>query len=93
MKQSNEWEVLVKKLQNFQKDSGITNAELSRSTGIQPQNITRFYSLNFKPKLDTFLKIGNAVGVKTDIFLTENECNTFDIKKKPIELKGDSLRK
>lgn len=67
-----EWKLLIQKMRMAAKERRIRNCEISQTTGIKEPNITRFFSLKCSPQLDTFLKIGAAVGVKTDIFLNKD---------------------
>ncbi len=75
-KQSNEqhWKLLVLLLKEVADNKGITQLKIAEETGLIQSNISRFFSLKYKPTLDTFLQIARAV--KVNFFFEDVEDKT-----------------
>ena len=74
--QSEHWKVLVLLLKEIAESKGITQQQIAAETGLIQSNISRFFSLKFKPNLDVFLQIAKAVGVN---FFFEDKDSTTDL--------------
>ncbi len=63
-KNNNEhWKVLVLRLKEIADNKGITQLEISERTGMLQSAVSRFFSLKFKPTLETFLQVAQALKV------------------------------
>lgn len=69
--QDQQWQLLVLILKQTAESKGITQNQIAGSTGMQQSAISRFFLLKYKPTLETFLKIANALNCKINI--TDNE--------------------
>ena len=74
--ESEHWKVLVLLLKEIADSKGITQLEISEQTGMLQSAISRFFSLKFKPTLDTFLQIAKALKVN---FFFEDQENKTDL--------------
>ena len=79
MKRSNEsqnerWKVLVLLLKEIAEAKGITQQQIATETGLLQSNVSRFFSLKYKPGLDIFIQIANAV--KVNFFFEDKEGKT-----------------
>jgi len=72
--QNEQWMLLVLLLKEISESKGITQGQISESTGLLQSNISRFFSLKYKPTLDTFLQVAKAV--KVNFFFEDNESDT-----------------
>lgn len=61
------WKALVLLLKEKAETKGITQEEIAESAGLHRSNVSRVFSTKYKPNLDTFLKICNAVKVNAVI--------------------------
>lgn len=61
------WKVLVLLLKEIAEKKGITQEEIAESTGLHRSNVSRVFSVRYKPNLDTFLKLCKAVKVNAVI--------------------------
>ena len=76
-KNNNEhWKVLVLLLKEIADNKGITQLEISERTGMLQSAISRFFSLKFKPTLETFLQVAQALKVN---FFFEDQENKTDL--------------
>lgn len=73
-KQSEHWKVLVLLLKEIAEQKGITQGQIAEESGLLQSNISRFFSLKYKPTLDTFLQIAKAV--KVNFFFEDQEEKT-----------------
>ena len=71
---SEHWKVLVLLLKEVAEDKNITHQQIADITGLKRSNITRFFNLNYKPRLDTFLLIANAIQV--NFFFEDRESKS-----------------
>ena len=69
--QNEKWKLLVLVLKEIAESKGVTQNEIANNTGLIQSNISRFFSLRYKPNLETLIKISNALNCK--ITITENE--------------------
>lgn len=69
--QNEQWKLLVLVLKETAESKGVTQNEIANNTGLIQSNISRFFSLRYKPNLETLIKISNALNCK--ITITENE--------------------
>lgn len=72
------WKVLVTFLEQIARQKGITQDHIAAITGMKQSSISRLFSLNYVPKLHTFLAIAGAVGVN---FFFEDKEGTSDLTK------------
>lgn len=70
----NQWMVFILLLKEIASSKGITHAAIAEETGMIESGVSRFFSLRFKPTLDTFLKVSKAV--KVNFFFEDQESNT-----------------
>ena len=74
--QNEHWKVLVLLLKEIADQKGISQNEISEQTGMLQSAISRFFSLKFKPTLDTFLQVAQALKVN---FFFEDQENKSDL--------------
>lgn len=72
------WKVLVTFLEQIARQKGITQDQIAAITGMKQSSISRLFSLNYVPKLHTFLSIAQAVGVN---FFFEDKEGISDLTK------------
>ena len=73
-KENEHWKVLVLMLKNIAADKAISHQQIADETGLQRSNVSRFFQLKYKPTLDTFLTIANAI--KVNFFFEDRESKT-----------------
>lgn len=69
-----QWQLLVLILKEIAESKSITQNEIAEQTGLLQSNISRFFSLKYKPTLDTFLQIAKAI--KVNFFFEDTESKT-----------------
>lgn len=69
-----QWQLLVLHLKEIAESKGITQKQITEETGLLQSNISRFFSLKYKPTLDTFLQIAKAI--KVNFFFEDQESKT-----------------
>ena len=69
--QNEQWKLIVLLLKDIAESKNITQGTIAIQTGLIQSNISRFFSLRYKPNLETLIKISNALNCK--ITITENE--------------------
>ena len=74
--QNEQWMLLVLLLKEIAESKGITQNEIAESTGMIQSNISRFFSLKYKPTLDTFLQVAKAIKVN---FFFEDQKDKSDL--------------
>lgn len=74
--QNEHWKVLVLLLREIADNKGITQLEISERTGMLQSAVSRFFSLKFKPTLETFLQVAQALKVN---FFFEDQENKTDL--------------
>ena len=72
--QNEHWKVLVLLLKEIADQKGISQNEISEKTGMLQSAVSRFFSLKFKPTLDTFLQVAQAL--KVNFFFEDQEGKT-----------------
>ena len=74
--QNEQWMLLVLLLKEIADKKGITQGQIAEKTGLIQSNISRFFSLKYKPTLDTFLQVSKAIKVN---FFFENQEDKTDL--------------
>ena len=69
--QNEQWKLLVLLLKEIAESKNITQGTIAIQTGLIQSNISRFFSLRYKPNLETLVKISTALNCKINI--TDNE--------------------
>ncbi|MGK3946031.1 helix-turn-helix transcriptional regulator, partial [Streptomyces caeruleatus] len=69
--QNEQWMLLVLLLKEIADKKGITQGQIAEQTGLIQSNVSRFFSLKYKPTLDTFLQVAKAV--KVNFFFEDQE--------------------
>lgn len=57
------WMLLVLYLKEVALDNGYTQEKLEEKTGLTQSTLSRFFALKWRPRLDTYLKVANAMEV------------------------------
>lgn len=68
------WEVLVLLLKEIAAEKNITQEEIAEKTGLTQSNVSRLFSLKYKPNLSIFLQIAQAIEV--NFFVEDRESKT-----------------
>ena len=71
---SEQWKLLVLLLKEIAESKGITQQQIAEQTGLVQSNVSRFFSLKYKPNLDVFLQIANAIQV--NFFFEDKDSKT-----------------
>lgn len=71
-----QWMLLVLLLKEIADKKGITQGQIAERSGLIQSNVSRFFSLKYKPTLDTFLQVAKAIGVN---FFFEDKENKTDL--------------
>ena len=69
-----QWMLLVLLLKEIAEEKGITQNEIAEQTGMIQSAVSRFFSLKFKPTIDTFLQVSKAI--KVNFFFEDQESKT-----------------
>jgi transcriptional regulator with XRE-family HTH domain len=91
--QNEQWMLLVLLLKEIAEEKGITQNQISEQTGMIQSAVSRFFSLKFKPTIDTFLQVSKAI--KVNFFFEDQESKT-DLNKcfeKAMEQLGRRVEK
>ena len=72
--QNEQWVLLVLLLKEIADKKGITQVQIAEQTGLIQSNVSRFFSLKYKPTLDTFLQVAKAI--KVNFFFEDQEDKT-----------------
>lgn len=72
--QNEQWMLLVLLLKEIAEEKGITQGQIAEQTGMIQSAVSRFFSLKFKPTLDTFLQVSKAI--KVNFFFEDQESKT-----------------
>lgn len=70
------WKLLVLLLKEIAKEKNISQEMIAEKTGLLQSNVSRVFSLLYVPRLDTYLKIANAIGIN---FFFEDKESTTDL--------------
>lgn len=76
--ENEQWKLLVLLLKEIADAKNITQQQIADESGLLQSNISRFFSLKYKPTLDTFLQVAKAVNVN---FFFEDKESTTDLNK------------
>ena len=57
------WKVLVLLLKEVAEQKKLTKQEVADTAGITQSNLSRLFAVKYKPNLDLFLRVANAVGL------------------------------
>lgn len=66
-----QWQLLVLLLKEIADQKNITQNEIADKSGLLQSNVSRFFSLKYKPTLDTFLQVAKAI--KVNFFFEDQE--------------------
>ncbi len=66
--------LLVLLLKEIAEEKGITQNQIAEQTGMIQSAVSRFFSLKFKPTIDTFLQVSKAI--KVNFFFEDKESKT-----------------
>ena len=91
--QNEQWMLLVLLLKEIADEKGISQNQITEQTGMIQSAVSRFFSLKFKPTLDTFLQVSKAI--KVNFFFEDQESKT-DLNKcfeKAMEQLGRRVNK
>lgn len=72
--QNEQWMLLVLLLKEIADQKGFNQEEIAEKSRLAQSNVSRFFSLKYKPRLDTFLQIAKAV--KVNFFFEDQEEKT-----------------
>ena len=72
--ENEQWQLLVLLLKEIADQKNITQQEIAAKSGLLQSNVSRFFSLKYKPTLDTFLQVSKAI--KVNFFFEDQEGNT-----------------
>jgi len=65
------WQLFVLLLKEIADQKSITQNEIAEKSGLLQSNVSRFFSLKYKPTLDTFLQVAKAI--KVNFFFEDQE--------------------
>jgi transcriptional regulator with XRE-family HTH domain len=57
------WKVLVLLLKEVAEQKNLTQQQVADTVGITQSNLSRLFAVKYKPNLDLFLRVANAVGL------------------------------
>ena len=87
-----QWMLLVLLLKQIADQKGITQGQIAEKTGLLQSNISRFFSLKYKPTLDTFLQIAKAI--KVNFFFEDQDSKSdFNIAMEQLGRRVNKLPK
>lgn len=66
-KRNEQWKMLVLSLKETAEKKGITQQCIAEQSGLIQSNISRFFALKYRPTLDTFLQVANALGIEVSL--------------------------
>ncbi|WP_278035900.1 helix-turn-helix domain-containing protein [Flavobacterium nitratireducens] len=72
--QNEQWMLLVLLLKEIAADKNLSQEEIAEKAGLLQSNVSRFFSLKYKPNLDTFLSVAKAI--KVNFFFEDQESKT-----------------
>lgn len=72
--QNEQWKLLVLILKEIAEAKGVSQIEIAEKSELLQSNISRFFSLKYKPTLDTFLQVAKAVNV--NFFFEDKDAKT-----------------
>jgi len=94
--QNQQWQLLVLLLKEIAGQKNITQDEIADKSGLLQSNVSRFFSLKYKPTLDTFLQVAKAI--KVNFFFEDQEDKSdlnlaFEIAMSELGRRPDNLPK
>ncbi|AZA49581.1 XRE family transcriptional regulator [Chryseobacterium carnipullorum] len=75
-KENGQWQLLVLLLKEIADQKKITQNDIAELTGMQQSAISRLFLLKYKPTLETFMKVAQAIKVN---FFFEDKENKSDL--------------
>jgi DNA-binding phage protein len=72
--QNEQWMLLVLLLKEIAESKGLLQQHIAEKADMKESAVSRFFSLKFKPTLDTFLRVAKAVEV--NFFFEDRESKT-----------------
>ena len=69
--ENQQWQLLVLLLKEIADQKNVTQQEIADKSGLLQSNVSRFFSLKYKPTLDTFLQVAKAI--KVNLFFEDQE--------------------
>ncbi|MDE6138982.1 MAG: helix-turn-helix domain-containing protein [Candidatus Gastranaerophilales bacterium] len=75
---------IAKKIKEYRKKNGLTQAELAEKIGIGTKQISRIEIAEFYPSLNTFFKIVETLNMDLNDFITKTPNEKNKIRKKLI---------
>lgn len=70
----NHWMLMVILLREIAHEKKISVKEIAEKIGIEQSTLSRFFATKYKPNLDLFLKVAQAIGV--NFFFEDKESKT-----------------
>lgn len=77
MTENNNWKLFVLIVREIAKTKGIEQLELQEKTGIPQANISKIFNAKVVPRIDTFMKLSEAVGIK---FFMEDDSGEVNME-------------
>ena len=74
-KENNQWQLLVLLLKEIATEKSITQEMIARRTGLIQSNISRIFALKYRPTLDTYMKLAEALEVNVEVVDKEDKVN------------------
>lgn len=74
--ENGQWQLLVLLLKEIADQKKITQNDIAELTGMQQSAISRMFLLKYKPTLETFIKVAQAIKVN---FFFEDKENKLDL--------------
>lgn len=72
--ENQQWQLLVLLLKEIAIQKGLKQEDIAEKSGLLQSNVSRFFSLKYKPTLDTFLQVAKAI--KVNFFFEDQESKT-----------------
>lgn len=91
--QNEQWMSLVLLLKEIAESKSITQGQIADKTGLIQSNVSRFFSLKYKPNLDTFLQVSKAIKVNFFFEDQESKADLNQCMEKAMEHLGRRIEK
>lgn len=72
--QDEQWKLFILIIREIAAEKKISQAEISKRTGLHPSNVARLFTMKYSPTLSMFLKICRAVEV--NLFLESKDSDS-----------------
>lgn len=92
-KSNEQWMLLVLLLKEIAEAKGITHEQIAEASGLQRSNVTRTFSLNYCPNLNTFIAIAKALKVNFFFEDQEDKSDLSRVFEKAMEALGRRIDK